>query len=137
MKKLLERWFRVKTKQEALHFRQKLSIIYAVVGWNCFGVLFYMLIKDKIPEGSKERSKPIFSTFHFVEKNDGTILHSILLFIGAAYGLLTGTSKNMHVYQVTGFTLTNDFDVAYKAKVTQIERETEENEKAIAKTDEL
>ncbi|KYQ47264.1 hypothetical protein ALC60_13749 [Trachymyrmex zeteki] len=29
---------------------------------------------------------------------------------GISYGLLTGTSNNMHVYQVTGLTLTNDFD---------------------------
>lgn len=72
MKKFLERWFRIRTKQDALYFRQRLAIIYAIVGWNCFGVMFYMLVKDKIPKDPKERSKLIFSTFDFVEENDGT-----------------------------------------------------------------
>jgi len=48
-----------------------------------------------------------------------------LFFTGIAYGLLTGTPSNMHVYQITGMTITNDFDVTHK-----VEKE-KENEKAI------
>lgn len=103
MRKFLEQWFNIKNKHDAMHFRRKLSIIYAFVTWNLLGVMFYVLMKDKIPEDPKERRQ--------------------------AYGLLTGASQNMHVYQVSGMTLTNQFDVAHKAKVAQIE---EENEKTTA-----
>jgi len=51
-----------------------------------------------------------------------------LFFIGTVYGLLSGTPSNMHVYQITGMTVTNDFDIPYK--VAQVEKE-KENEKVI------
>ncbi|KYM83512.1 hypothetical protein ALC53_05912 [Atta colombica] len=88
IKKLLERWFirsKIKNKQEALNIRRKLAIIYAIVGWNMFGVLFYKIIKHKMPEDPTERR--------------------------LSYRLLSETPSNMHVYQVTGLTLTNDFDI--------------------------
>jgi len=59
MRKLLEQWFKMKNKNEALYIKQRLSIIYAIVGWNMFGIVFYMLLKNKIPENSKDRSKSI------------------------------------------------------------------------------
>jgi len=42
----------------------------------------------------------------------------------------------MHVYQISGVTVTDDFDVEQKTKVAQVESESEMNEEAIAKTDE-
>lgn len=95
---------KLKNKHEPL--RRRLAIIYAIVGWNMFGVMFYTIIKRKIPEDSTERR--------------------------ISYGLLTGTSNNMHVYQVTGLTLTNDFDGTCQNEITQVEKENEKNEKAIA-----
>jgi len=66
IRKLLEQWFKIKNKHEALYTRQRISIIYAIVGWNMFGVVFYMLLKNKIPENSKDRSKSI-SLFALLE----------------------------------------------------------------------
>ncbi|XP_018047557.1 PREDICTED: uncharacterized protein LOC108686639 [Atta colombica] len=108
IKKLLERWFirsKIKNKQEALNIRRKLAIIYAIVGWNMFGVLFYKIIKHKMPEDPTERR--------------------------LSYRLLSETPSNMHVYQVTGLTLTNDFDIVCKDEITQ-EKENKKNKKAIA-----
>jgi len=59
IRKLLEQWFKIKNKNEALYIKRRLSIIYAIVGWNMFGIVFYMLLKNKIPENSKDRSKSI------------------------------------------------------------------------------
>ncbi|XP_011052126.1 PREDICTED: uncharacterized protein LOC105144740 [Acromyrmex echinatior] len=103
IKKLLEQLFlrnKVKNKQEALYFRRKLAIIYAIVGWNTFGILFYKIVKHKIPEDPTERRM--------------------------SYGLLSEKPSSMRVYQITGLTVTNDFDIAYK-DITQ-EKENNEEE---------
>lgn len=50
----------VKDKYRAVRIRKNLSILYAFLGWNCFGVIFYILIKDKIPIDKTERSISIF-----------------------------------------------------------------------------
>ncbi|XP_012543504.2 uncharacterized protein LOC105840956 [Monomorium pharaonis] len=99
LRKLLYQLLKPKSKEEAVHIRKRLSLIYAIVGWNAFGLMFYTCIKNKTPEDSDERRM--------------------------SYGLLNGIPSNVHVYQVSGLSLTNDFDVAYKAKVAQIEREKE------------
>ncbi|XP_018349802.1 PREDICTED: uncharacterized protein LOC108753011 [Trachymyrmex septentrionalis] len=107
IKKLLERWFirnKLQNKQEAMNIKRKLAIIYAIVGWNMFGVLFYNIMKHKMPEDSTERRK--------------------------SYRLLSETSSNMHVYQVTGLTLTNNFNITYEDEITQ-EKENKKNEEAI------
>ncbi|XP_011155532.1 uncharacterized protein LOC105192943 [Solenopsis invicta] len=104
LSRLLEKWFQVRNKQDALHIRRRLSLLYAFMGWNAFGVLFYIIMKDRIPEDSKERR--------------------------IAYGLLSGMSSNIHVYQVSGLTLTNDFDL----KSSQEEKKSE-NENTTTKTD--
>lgn len=82
-----------------MQIRRRLAIVYAFVGWHCFGVIFYFIMRKQVPEDSEEKR--------------------------ASYRLLSGAS-NMHVYQVTGTTLTSDFDIAYKAKVEEIEKETRE-----------
>ncbi|TGZ32730.1 Uncharacterized protein DBV15_00985 [Temnothorax longispinosus] len=105
----LERFFKVRTKQDAIQLRRRLSIFYAVVGWHCFGLAFYVIMKREMPEDAHERRMAI--------------------------GLLSPIPHTtMHVYQISGLTLTNDFDIAYKAKLEQIERETKEGESP--KTDE-
>ncbi|KAL6256121.1 hypothetical protein P5V15_012244 [Pogonomyrmex californicus] len=71
-KRLLER-FGVKTKEQALFFRQRLAILYAFIGWNSFGVILYMLLKKEMPEDDTERRM--------------------------AYSLLS-SSGNLHVYQL-------------------------------------
>lgn len=119
---------KLKNKHEPL--RRRLAIIYAIVGWNMFGVMFYTIIKRKIPEDSTERSNLFLSTFDFDILFERMTEH--LFFAGISYGLLTGTSNNMHVYQVTGLTLTNDFDGTCQNEITQVEKENEKNEKAIA-----
>ncbi|XP_011867602.1 PREDICTED: uncharacterized protein LOC105561860 [Vollenhovia emeryi] len=110
MKRLFRQWFKTKTKQDVARLRQRMAIVYAVVGWHAFGFIFYSILKKEVPEDAAERRM--------------------------AYGHLTGTSPNMKVYQVTGLTLTKDFEIAYKAKVDQIERENKESEDATAETDE-
>lgn len=109
-KNWFERQFKPKNKNRALFFRQRLSLLYAFVGWNSFGVIFYLIMKDKLPSDPMERRK--------------------------SYRQLTGTPSNMHVYQISGVTVTDDFDVEQKTKVAQVESESEMNEEAIAKTDE-
>lgn len=104
IRSLLERWFKVRNKHDALNVRRKLAIVYAIVGWNMFGVMFYVLLKDKIPKNPEGRRM--------------------------AYGSLTGTPSTMHVYKVTGMTLTDEFDVMHKTKDARIQKE--ENEKATA-----
>ncbi|XP_018405767.1 PREDICTED: uncharacterized protein LOC108782100 [Cyphomyrmex costatus] len=101
IKKWLERWFMKKkiTKHEAHNLRNRLSIIYAFVGWNLFGILFYTIANDKLPEDPEKRRR--------------------------AYGLLSDTPHNMHVYQVTGLTLTDHFDI--EPETAEVEKE-EKNE---------
>ncbi|KAL6256122.1 hypothetical protein P5V15_012244 [Pogonomyrmex californicus] len=97
-KRLLER-FGVKTKEQALFFRQRLAILYAFIGWNSFGVILYMLLKKEMPEDDTERRM--------------------------AYSLLS-SSGNLHVYQLEGMKLTNNFNIAYKVNDNQIEEENKE-----------
>lgn len=91
----------MKDKRKALQFRQRLALLYGIIGWNCFGITFYLLLKDRIPSDPAERRN--------------------------AYKLLSGTSTNMHVYQVTGLNL-KEFDVKFSPeeenKTTEIEKET-------------
>lgn len=132
LKHFFERWFRIKNKKEAMEIRRKFSLLYAFIGWNSFIVIFYIIMKKEIPEDPNERSKCRFCRLvisNFV--NNGTYL----FFAGAAYRSLIPTpSTKMHVYQISGLTLTNEFEVAYNAKVAQVEKENKEN--ANAKTDE-
>ncbi|CAL1687391.1 unnamed protein product [Lasius platythorax] len=98
---------KVKDKHRAFRTRQRFSMLYAFIGWNCFGVTFYLFLKDKMPTDSVERRK--------------------------SYRLLTGVPDNVHVYQIQGLKLTNEFDITYNDKK---EEETGEIEKATAKADE-
>lgn len=61
LRRLIERFFRiqVKNKQELIQFRQKLAIAYAIVGWHCFGVLFYVIMKKEMPDDPEEKSKSV------------------------------------------------------------------------------
>lgn len=52
-----------KDKQRAIRIRRRLSIFYAFLGWNCFGLAFYVIVKDKIPTDSTERSTSAFYRF--------------------------------------------------------------------------
>lgn len=125
----MERWYRKKTKQEVLSLRRKISFFYAFIGWNTFAIIFYAFMKKEMPEDPDERSKCRFCGWWF------RILLTNIYFSGAAYGRLIVSPSNMHVYQVSGLTLTNDFDIKMKkAEVTQIEKENSDS--ASAKTDE-
>lgn len=53
-----------------------------------------------------------------------------LLFAGALYSQLTGASKNMHVYQFAGMTLTKEFEVVHE-RLAQKNKEAEEEEQTI------
>lgn len=50
----------VKDKRKALRIKQRLAIFYGFIGWNCFGITLYLLLKDKIPSDPAERSTPFF-----------------------------------------------------------------------------
>lgn len=50
----------VKDKRKALQIKQRLAMLYGFIGWNCFGITFYLLVKDKIPSDPAERSTPFF-----------------------------------------------------------------------------
>lgn len=95
-----------KDKQRAIRIRRRLSILYAFLGWNCFGLAFYVILKDKIPTDSTERRK--------------------------SYRLLTGVPDNMHVLQVSGLKVTKEFDINYK---NEEEKEAAEIEKATTKVE--
>ncbi|XP_029669702.1 uncharacterized protein LOC115239360 [Formica exsecta] len=95
-----------KDKQRAIRIRRRLSIFYAFLGWNCFGLAFYVILKDKIPTDSTERRK--------------------------SYRLLTGVPDNMHVLQVSGLKVTKEFDINYK---NEEEKEAAEIEKATTKVE--
>ncbi|GAB1862764.1 hypothetical protein CAJAP_03843 [Camponotus japonicus] len=92
----------VKDKGKALKIKQRLAMLYGFIGWNCFGITFYLLVKNKMPSDPAERR--------------------------SAYKMLSGTSTgNMHVYQVTGLKL-KEFDVKFSPEeennTTEIEKET-------------
>lgn len=97
----------VKDKYRAVRIRKNLSILYAFLGWNCFGVIFYILIKDKIPIDKTERRQ--------------------------AYKNLTGVPDNVHVYQFSGLKFIKEFDVTNNA---ENEKETTEIEKTTVKVNE-
>ncbi|XP_014467171.1 PREDICTED: uncharacterized protein LOC106740541 [Dinoponera quadriceps] len=85
LRKYLELWYRPKDRQLAIRRREKLATLYAFVTWNCFGILFYVLLKDKIPIEPEERRRALFD--------------------------LTGSPGKLHVYQFQGTSLTNQFDM--------------------------
>jgi len=60
---ITERWFGVKTWQQAANAKRRLAILYAIIGWNTFGVAFYYIMKDKIPEDKAERSIHLYICF--------------------------------------------------------------------------
>ncbi|KAL6446853.1 hypothetical protein ACFW04_001345 [Cataglyphis niger] len=102
-KKYIQHLFGINTKnkQRALLTRKRLSIFYAIIGWNCFGIAFYVMLKDKMPTDSTERRM--------------------------SYRFLTGVPDNMHVLQVSGLKVTKEFNISYN---TEKEKETAEIEKA-------
>lgn len=51
----------IKDKHKALQIKHRLSLLYAFLGWNCFGILFYVLLKEKTPTDSVERSISVSS----------------------------------------------------------------------------
>ncbi|EFN88685.1 hypothetical protein EAI_12537 [Harpegnathos saltator] len=79
------RWYKKHDKQWGMRARNKLASIYAFIAWNCAGFAFYVLLKDKIPTDPAERRASLYN--------------------------LTGVPGNLHVYQIKGFRLTNNFDV--------------------------
>lgn len=86
MKRFLKRWFGVTTKDQAQAINRKLSIIYAIVGWHCFGFMFYSIVKNRLPDdGSNQRS---------------------------LYKYLIDGSTNLQVYEVKGFKLSNKYDIS-------------------------
>nr|XP_012231103.1 PREDICTED: uncharacterized protein LOC105677225 [Linepithema humile] len=107
LKQFVERWFGVKNKYQAQQAKRKLSILYAFLGWNCFGIGFYYLLKDKIPENKSERRE--------------------------VYSKLTGTSQNVHVYQITGMTVKKEFDLVFD-KMVQENKEAKEKEQTTVAT---
>lgn len=52
----------VKGKEKAIRTRERLALIYAFIAWNSFGIMFYMLLKNRIPTDPVERSMS-FSNF--------------------------------------------------------------------------
>lgn len=40
-----------------MQIRRRLAIVYAFVGWHCFGVIFYFIMRKQVPEDSEEKSK--------------------------------------------------------------------------------
>lgn len=67
-RRFTERWFGVKNKHQAAHFKQRLSLVYAFVAWNCFGVMLYSLLKKEMPNGNpSERSTFIFYQFFVLD----------------------------------------------------------------------
>lgn len=60
MKTFLKRWFGVTTQKQAEVITRKIAIVYAIIGWNSFGFLFYALMKNRIPEDAEGRSIVLF-----------------------------------------------------------------------------
>lgn len=67
----------IKDKHKALQIKQRLSLLYAFIGWNCFGILFYLILKSKMPTDSTERSKLSFLLIfnsNFVRKTEKILI---------------------------------------------------------------
>jgi hypothetical protein len=134
MSKKLAEWFGVKNKHQAGQAKRRISILYAVIGWNTLGVVFYHLLKDKIPEDKTERSMYVFLMFGFdFYKKKRNLKNDGLFFTGKVYSKLTGTSKNMHVYQVSGLTIKKEFELIHE-QMAQEKKEVEENEQTTVTT---
>lgn len=120
LRKIAERWFGVKNKQQAQHAKQRLALVYGFIGWNAFAVIFYSIMKERLPEDSAERSMyRRFLDVWFCKKKRNK---NNLFFAGKTYSRLTGTSSNVHVYQVTGMTVKKEFQLIHD-RLTQAEEE--------------
>jgi len=54
------KWLGIKNQFEIQNTKQKIAILYAILGWNCFAIYFYMLMKKHIPDERIEQSMLIF-----------------------------------------------------------------------------
>jgi hypothetical protein len=54
------KWFGIRNQFEAHNVKQKIAILYAVLGWNCFALCLYALMKKHIPDDPVEQSILVF-----------------------------------------------------------------------------
>ncbi|RLU16448.1 hypothetical protein DMN91_010516 [Ooceraea biroi] len=87
------KWLGITNEHQARNAKAKFAIIYAFIGWNCFAVCFYKIIKEQLPDDRIERRK--------------------------AYKSLIGASENTHVYEIKGLTLEKDFEAKYSAMTVE------------------
>ncbi|KAL0103694.1 hypothetical protein PUN28_017747 [Cardiocondyla obscurior] len=101
IRKLFEQWLRPKTKQEIMNIKKRLAVLYAFVGWNCFAVCFYTLMKKEVPEDPETRRK--------------------------SYSLLTGSGSKVNVYKMTGTSLTSSYTMEYDKEAIKLEKKNKWN----------
>jgi len=54
------KWLGIRNQFEFHNVKQRIAILYAILGWNCFAVYFYMLIKKHTPDDRIEQSILVF-----------------------------------------------------------------------------